>query len=328
MSTRIQKLARHSTLVLVVALVAAISNQGCTNTENKGNEQQLRFSSADDAVNTLITALRSNDKTKLEQIFGAGSDQLLSSGDDTADQFNRQRVLEAYDQKHQLVTNSDGSMTLDIGEKDWPMPIPIVKDDKTNKWVFDTDAGADEIVNRRIGRNELDVIQVCQAIGDAQREYATQDHNNDGVPEYARKFISDAGQKNGLYWEAAEGEAPSPLGELVADAQGEGYSAAPSQTGQLRPYHGYYYRILTAQGKDAPGGAQDYVVNGKLIGGYAIVAWPAEYGNSGIMTFIVNNDGDVYEKDLGEATERIASRMTSFNPDHTWKKVVDTVVQK
>jgi hypothetical protein len=176
----------------------------------------------------------------------------------------------------------------------------------------------DEIVNRRIGRNELDVIEVCKAIGDAQREYATQDHNSDGIPEYARKFISDDGQKNGLYWPTKEGEPQSPLGELAAEAQAQGYKA--SATNEPRPYHGYYYRILTAQGKDAQGGARSYEVNGKLIGGYAVVAWPADYGSSGIMTFISNYEGDVYQKDLGDDTDKLARAMTEYNPDSSWKK--------
>jgi hypothetical protein len=199
------------------------------------------------------------------------------------------------------------------------MPIPLVKDDTSNKWKFDTDAGKDELISRRIGRNELDVIQVCKAICDAQREYAQRDPNNDGIPEYATKFISDPGTKNGLYWETAEGERPSPLGAFAADAAEEGYSTRPSD-GQPRPYHGYYYRILTAQGPNAPGGAMDYYVNGKLIGGFAVVAWPADYASSGLTTFITNYTGEVYQQDLGDDTDKIARAMTTYDPGPGWTK--------
>jgi len=324
MSTRIKTFTRRSTVIFALLLVVALSNRGCTNTGNKANEQQLTFSSPDDAIKMLVTALRSDDKAELEKIFGPGNEELLSSGDDIADHYNRQRVLEAYDEKHGLLKNKDGSMTLTVGNNDWPMPIPLVQEGAWGKWYFDTDTGADEIVNRRIGRNELDVIQVCKAIGDAQREYATQDPNNDGMPEYARKFISDEGQKNGLYWPTAEGEPLSPLGQLAAEAQVQGYSAAPNPTGEPRPYRGYYYRMLTAQGEDAPGGARNYEVKGKLIGGYAVVAWPAEYGSSGVMTFISNYTGDVYQKDLGDDTDKLARAMIEYNPDSTWKKCEST----
>jgi hypothetical protein len=322
MNNRIKTFTRRCTLILTILFAAGL-NRGCTNTESKSHDQQLNFASPDEAVDSLIAALRMNDKKKLEEIFGPGSDDLVASGDDTADQFNRQRALDAYDQKHELVKNADGSMTLNIGEQDWPMPIPLVKDEKSKKWVFDTDAGMDEIINRRIGRNELDVIEVCKAVGDAQREYATQDHNSDGIPEYARKFVSDDGQKNGLYWPTKEGEPQSPLGALAAEAQGQGYKATANPTGEPRPYHGYYYRMLTAQGKDASGGARSYEVNGKLIGGYAVIAWPADYGSSGIMTFISNYEGDVYQKDLGDDTDKLARAMNEYNPDSSWKKCED-----
>ena len=197
------------------------------------------------------------------------------------------------------------------------MPIPLIKDETGKAWVFDMETGKDEIINRRIGRNELTVIEVCKAICDAQREYAERDLGG-SVAEYARKFISDSGTTNGLYWPTAEGEQPSPLGEFVAQAQGQGYTATP--TTQPRPYHGYFYRILTAQGTDAPGGALNYMINGKLIGGFAVVAWPAEYGNSGVMTFITNYSGDVFQKDLGEQTDELARGMTEYNPDSSWKK--------
>jgi hypothetical protein len=190
---------------------------------------------------------------------------------------------------------------------------------KGETWVFDTKAGNEELLNRRIGRNELNTIQTCLAMVDAQREYAMKDRDSDKLLEYAQKFWSTPGKKDGLYWEAKEGEAQSPLGALAARAVGEGY-ASRKPGDKPMPYHGYFYRILKAQGKNAPGGAYDYVVKGKMIGGFALVAFPAEYGASGIMTFIVNHDGVVYQKDLGKETGKIAKAMTKFDPDKTWKK--------
>ena len=190
---------------------------------------------------------------------------------------------------------------------------------KVNAWFFDTIAGKEEILNRRIGRNELNAIQVCLAYVDAQREYVLKDRDGDRLLEYAQKFISNQGKKNGLYWEIKEGEKQSPLGPLVAKAAKEGYTGK-KPVGKRTPYHGYYYKILKAQGKNAPGGEYDYIVKDKMIGGFALVAYPAEYGNSGVMTFMVNHDGVVYEKDLGKDTEKIAAAMKKFDPDKTWKK--------
>jgi hypothetical protein len=204
-----------------------------------------------------------------------------------------------------------------VGSEDWPFPIPLVKKDEY--WFFDTMAGKEEILNRRIGRNELNAIQVCLAYVDAQREYVLKDRDGNKLLEYAQKFISSKGKKNGLYWEVKEGEKLSPLGPLVAKAAKEGYIGR-KPVGKHTPYHGYYYKILKAQGKNAPGGEYDYIVKEKMIGGFASVAYPAEYGNSGVMTFIVNHDGVVYEKDLGKETEKIATAMKKFDPDKTWKK--------
>jgi hypothetical protein len=206
---------------------------------------------------------------------------------------------------------------LQIGAEEWPFPIPIVK--RGEKWSFDTGKGKEELINRRIGRNELNTIQTCLAYVDAQREYVVKDRDGDGLFEYAQKLRSDPGKKNGLYWEAKTSEGQSPLGPLFAAAQEKGYSKAAG--GKPVPYHGYYYRILTAQGKSAPDGAYDYLVRGNMIGGFALVAYPAKYGASGIMTFIVNHDGVVYQKDLGKKTEKAAQAMKVFNPDSTWKKV-------
>jgi hypothetical protein len=331
-------IARRLALATIALLLIALCGRGCTSSTNPSTSDatatdasttqpstepagppQTTFASPDDAVAALVAAVRANDIPKLEEIFGAGGDDILNSGDQVADNETRHNFLEKYDEKHQLITNDDGSVTLAIGDNDWPMPIPLVKDDDGKSWLFDTDAGKNEIINRRVGNNELNVIEVCKAICDAEKEYARRDPDRDGVPEYARKFISDPGRKNGLYWDTAEGEAASPLGIFAAAAEQEGYSTN-NPTGEPRPYHGYYYRIITAQGKDAPGGAQDYVINGRLLGGFAVVAWPADYGNSGIMTFIANYTGDVYQKDLGDDTDKLARAMTEYNPDSTWTK--------
>ena len=279
--------------------------------------KQKSFVSAEEAVKALVTAARNNDDKEMLSIFGADAKDLIFSGDRVADKQRREKLLAAYDEQNKLVPEGDG-MTLVIGKKEFPFPIPIVKKGET--WIFDTKKGREEVLNRRIGENELDTIQTCLAIVDAQREYAMMDLGGEGLPVYAEKFASDPGKKNGLYWETKEGEEPSPLGQLLAKAKSEGYSKKGSK-GNPVPYHGYYYRILKAQGKNASGGAYSYVVKGSMLGGFAVVAWPAKYGNSGVMTFIVNHDGIVYQKDLGTKTELIAKKMKVFDPDTSWKKV-------
>ena len=264
--------ARQFAATLVAMIGFALVARGCTSSTSPTTGpatsiSQKTFSSPEEALTAVVAAIRAHDTDQLEQIFGPGSEDLLLSGDPISDQESQNRFLKSYDEKHQLVTNADGSITISVGNNDWPMPIPIVKDESGKAWYFDTEDGKQEIINRRIGRNELDVIEVCKAICDAEREYAQRDPDHDGVPEYARKFISDPGTKDGLYWPTAEGETPSPLGELAAQAQAEGYSASPHASDEPRPFHGYFYRVITAQGKDAPGGAQDYVVEGKLLGG-------------------------------------------------------------
>ncbi|MGE5305155.1 MAG: DUF2950 domain-containing protein [Alphaproteobacteria bacterium] len=276
---------------------------------------QKTFSSAEEAVKAAITAAKNNNDKELLAIFGATAKELLFSGDPVADKQRRARFLAAYDEKNRLAREGENTILV-VGKQDWPFPIPLVK--KGQSWVFDTEKGKQEILNRRIGENELFTIQACLAVVDAQREYAMKIHDKDksGLLEYAQKFISDPGKRNGLYWETKAGEPESPLGPIMTQATGEGYKLKPSATPV--PYHGYYYRILTAQGKNAPGGAYSYLVKGKMIGGFAVVAYPAEYRNSGVMTFIVNHDGKVFQKDLGPNTATLAKSMKEYNPDKTW----------
>jgi hypothetical protein len=254
-------------------------------------------------------------------ILGPGGKELTSSGDEVADKEGREKFLNAYDEMNKLEQESADKIVLHVGTDDWPLPIPIVE--KDNKWIFDTKAGKEEILNRRIGRNELNVIEVLHAYVDAQREYASSDCKGGGVVEFAQKFISTEGKHDGLYWEAKEGEEMSPLGPLVAQAANEGY-AEKAEGINFSPFHGYYYKILKGQGKHATGGIYDYVVKGKMILGFALVAYPAQYGNSGVMAFIVNQEGVIYQKDLGKNTEKIAKAMKKFDPDKTWKKVEET----
>jgi hypothetical protein len=278
--------------------------------------EQKAFATSEDAVNAFIKAVKEDNNKELLAIFGADANELIYSGDEVADRQRREAFIKAYDEQHKIEPEGD-KLVLVVGKNDWPFPIPLVK--HAEQWVFDTAAGKEEILDRRIGENELYTIQVMLAIVDAQREYAMKDRDGDGLLEYAQKFMSDPGKKNGLYWETKEGEEPSPLGDLIAKAKREGYSKANSPE-EPQPYHGYFYRILTAQGPNASGGVLDYIVNGKMIGGFAVIAYPADYGNSGVMTFIVNYDDVVYQKDLGEDTEKEAQAMKLFDPDKTWAK--------
>jgi hypothetical protein len=277
--------------------------------------QGAEFDTPETAAQALAGALRSHDKVQLSHILGPDSDKLLASGDAVADQNGENVFVKAFEAKHSFTDEPDGAKMLVVGESDWPMPIPLVPDGKS--WRFDTAAGLDEVISRRIGRNELDAIEVCRAIVDAQRDYAYD--NTSGTSAYAQKFVSDPGKTNGLYWAQSPGGKPSPLGELAAEAAAEGYKA-PSASGGPRPYHGYYYRILTAQGPDAPGGAMSYLVSDQLISGFAVIAYPAEYGNSGVKSFIVNHTGVVYESDLGTGTANTAKAMTAYNPGKGWTK--------
>jgi DUF2950 family protein len=276
---------------------------------------QRRFTSLEEAAQALVDALRAGDQNAMLAVLGEQGKPVVSSGDPVADRRARERFVAAYDMKHRLEAGG-GKVVLVVGSDDFPFAIPIVPDGPS--WRFDSAAGKEEIVNRRIGQNELNTIQTCLAYVDAQREYYARDPDGDAVLQYAQKFASNPGKRDGLYWPTNPGEPPSPLGPLVATARGEGYrksSSAPVA------YWGYYYRILTAQGKDAPGGAYDYRAHGKMIGGFGLVAYPAQYGVSGVMTFIVNHDGVVYQKDLGPNSAAIARAMMTFNPDSTWTKI-------
>jgi hypothetical protein len=285
-------------------------------------DAQQRFKTPEQAADALVAAARAGDRKAVTNVLGPGSVQIVSSGDPVADANARQEFLAAYDAGHRVVTESGKPAVLVVGQSDWPFPIPIVE--KNGEWQFDTAAGRDELLARRIGRNELATIQASLAYYDAQNEYAEQTKDKNGMPIYAQRIISSPGKKDGLYWPAAGDQPDSPLGEAVAAATGQGYRVG----GPRAPYHGYYYKVLTRQGPTAPGGALDYVVRGSMIGGFGLVAYPAEYGNSGVMTFLVNHKGDVFEKDLGPGTAKIAAGMTSFNPDHTWKKVAVTEAQR
>jgi hypothetical protein len=303
-------------LTIAVAVTLLIGLAGSRDAV-AASPRQRSFASPGEAVQALVEAVRAGDVDALASILGPEGRPLISSGDAVADKQGRKRFVRAYEQSNTLQRPTETKAVLVIGKDEWPLPIPVVKEG--DAWRFDTAVGKEEILNRRIGRNELSAMQVCLAYVDAQREYARVARESDGLLTYAMKFRSDKGKKNGLYWRIKEGEALSPLGVLVANARAEGYSRK-TLGGKPSPYHGYLYRILTAQGPDAPGGAYDYVVNGKMIGGFALVAYPAQFGVSGVMTFIVNHEGVVYQKDLGRDTETIARTMETYNPDHTWKK--------
>lgn len=303
------------TIALAVALVVVLSSSALA-------VEQKRFESVGAAVDALIGALRSNDQKALVEVLGEAGRPLVSSGDPVADREIRSKFVADYDQRHQFQAGG-GKVVLHVGTDDFPLAIPLVPDGPS--WRWDTEAGKEEILNRRVGRNELSAIQVCLAYVDAQREYYSQPHTSDRVLQYAQRFGSTPGKRDGLYWPTKEGEPPSPLGDLVVKARAEGYRA--KQDGGRTPYHGYFYRILLGQGPQASGGAYDYVVSGHMIGGFAMVAFPAQYGVSGVMSFVVNHDGVVYQKDLGANTAQVAETMKRFDPDGTWQRV-DAVALK
>lgn len=278
---------------------------------------QSSYATAEEAVDALVAAAKSPGTTVLLNVLGKNAKPVLSSGDSVRDRQSREKFLTAYAAAHALTDSAPDRKILTIGQNEWPLPIPIIR----NKagWQFSLAEGLEEILNRRIGENELSAIQVIQAFADAQYEYASQDRDSDGVRQYARKIRSSPDQYDGLYWPSGAGEKPSPLGELAAEAASEGYQRV-SFRHQI-PYHGYYFRILDGQGKDAPGGAYAYLAGSKMIGGFAFVAYPAKYGVSGVMSFIINQDGVVYQKNLGAKTGSVAAKMSKFNPDSSWSKL-------
>jgi hypothetical protein len=275
------------------------------------------FASPDEAVKVLVEAAKSGNVDAIIQIFGASSREWLLSGDDALDAQARQRFVSAYEQKSAIAMEGSDKAVLSVGDDDFPFPFPLVQ--KSGRWSFDAAAGKEELLNRWVGRDELNTIQVLHAIGDAQRDYAALNSGPGQVPQYAQKFRSDPGKKDGLYWEVASGEKESPLGPLVADAVRAGYHVSKTSTAPV-PYQGYYFRILTGQGEHAPGGAYDYVAKGKMIGGFAVIAYPAKYGVSGVKTFMLSQDDVVYESDLGSRTQQVAEKIQKFDPGNGWKK--------
>jgi hypothetical protein len=293
-----------SAVAILLTLCAPLRSMG----QQRG---QKTFASAEEASKALMAAAQSNDEKVLLEILGPDGKQIVSSGDEAEDAQSRANFVQKYQEMHRLVREPDGSTVLYIGAENWPTPIPLMK--KGGAWYFDMEAGKEEILFRRIGENEISAIGVCEELVAAEKEYRSAQHN-----EYAQRMFSEEGHHNGLYWKATENEPQSPIGPLLASAvvddDGRSQGRAPT------PFRGYYFRILTRQGKDSPGGPKSYIIAGKMSEGFAFVAYPAEYGSSGVMTFIVSEDGDVYEKDLGERTEFFAKSMKEYNPNATWQK--------
>ncbi len=305
-ATRIQWAA----VLLMTTVMSACSGGGSGKADHKA------FESAEAAVAAFVKALESTDLAGAAAILGPDSEELLDSGDAVQDAGDRAEFVAAYKAKNALVADGDDTRTLVIGENDWPFPVPVKKVD--GKWILDGEAGVDELVYRRIGANELGAIAVMRGFVDAQIEYASQEHDGDPAGIYALKLVSDEGMENGLYWPTEEGEEPSPAGAFVASAASEGYRATRGS-----PYHGYYYRLLYKQGPNANGGEREYFADGLLTGGFALLAWPADYQASGVMTFIVNQDGVVFQKDLGDDTAAAAASIQSFDPDSSWVAVTE-----
>jgi len=275
------------------------------------------FATPQQAVDALVAAARNTDPKGLLKIFGPAGRDLVSSGDPIADKNADAGFVEHYGKRHEILLDTKNKATLVLGDEEWPFPIPLVRHAKT--WHFDAGAGAQEILNRRVGRNELNAIEVCRSYVVAQRDYAYGQQDMRSPREYARKFVSTPGQHDGLYWAVRSGEAESPIGPEMAAARAEGYGGTDQQApAQSQPYHGYFYKILERQGPAAPGGARNYLVDGHMTNGFALLAFPAKYGESGVTSFIVNQDGLVYEKDLGRDTAALAPAIVEFNPDRTW----------
>jgi hypothetical protein len=302
------QLVKQGRLILMLALSLPMLSEA--------EEAGQTFATPEQAVSALIKATSTADSSALRAIFGEAAED-LQNPDRVQATNDLNTFTAAFNATNRLVRESDAKYVLEVGTNDWPFPVPLVKMD--GRWFFDTEAGEDEILSRRIGKNELATLDAVRAYVEAQREYASRDRDGDGVLEYAQRLASTPGTKDGLYWpEDLDGEI-SPLGPLVADAQTENYNLnARGQAETREPFHGYFFKILSRQGKNAPGGKYNYIINGNMIGGFALVAWPAEYGESGIMTFIVNQQGRVYQRDLGPKTAKLASSMREYNPDASW----------
>ena len=304
--------ARRTTILGRVIILGTLTLfAGCSKPAKPAYQM---FASPDDAGNGLLMAAKSGDPNAVIAVFGPDSKDIVMTGDPVQDKNTTDQVIAAYDVMHRWRKMPDGSQTLLLGADNFPFPIPLKKN-AAGQWYFDVAAGREEILMRRIGRNELAVMDVCNALVDAEAEYFSMRHDDGSTGQFAAKFISDSGKQNGLYWESPEGQPKSPLGPMAVYATNEGYNVKPDAH---VPFHGYYFRMLTQQGSNAPGGAKDYVVNGKMTGGFAFVAYPAEYRNSGVMTFIIDQDGVLLQKDLGTATTQTAAAMTEFNPDQSW----------
>jgi hypothetical protein len=312
MTPRKISLSLLALLALLVTLAAAAPALAAAK-----STAQRSFTSPEEAIKNLVSAVKNNDSKELLAILGPGATTIVSSGDPVEDQAGRERFVKLYDEKNVIAGVDSSKAVLTLGAEEYPFPIPVVK--KGARWSFDTKAGQEELLNRRIGRNELQVIDLMRAYVDAQREYAAKDREGDGTAAFAQRIRSTPGKRDGLYWEAKQGGEESPFGPLAAKAAGEGY--AQPKSGKPSPYHGYLFRILKGQGRNAEGGAFNYVVNGKMLLGFALVAYPAQYGASGVMTFVVNQNGVVYQKDLGRDTARKAAAIKFYNPDSSWKKV-------
>jgi Protein of unknown function (DUF2950) len=309
-TTRVRLVRALSIFLLVWLLVTPLASADDSAT------QQV-FPTPNAAVSALVAADKADDMKVLGAILGPDSDQILSSGDPVADKNARDEFVRRYNEMHRLAYDEQGRVILYIGANNWPVPIPLVK--KDSGWVFDTAAGKDELLFRRIGRNELFTIKVLEDLADAQSEYASGTHDGGSEGEFAQKILSDAGKQNGLYWETAEGQPESPIGPLVAKATAAGYKKDSGDN--PIPFHGYYYKILTEQGKNAPGGAKKYLIDGKMTNGFAFLAYPAEYRASGVMTFMINEDGVIVQKDLGPDTAKLADTISEYNPDKSWQEV-------
>ena len=314
-----QQFVRRRNVFLLSAILFTLAACAKSEQESGKSGEQRTFATPDEAVTALGAAAEKHDVAELGRLFGPGTDELLSSGDEVEDRKGREAFLQRYQAHHQLVAGGSDNLVLQVGQDNWPLPIPLIKKDA--RWRFDGVAGADEIVRTRIGANELRTIDVMYGYVAAQQEYAAKGH--DGLPAgiYAQRLRSEPGKHNGLYWEVGPGEPESPAGPALAQATAEGYVKGGQQQGERRPYHGYLYRPLLSQGAESTDGARDYLVNGKLTRGFALIAYPADYGASGIMTFIVNQDGLVWQRDLGENTETEAAGIAQFNPDSSWTPI-------